>query len=217
MEHEWVTAEFQGPPPKNRERVKEWIVSSPQAVCFSSHTAIFPVPKIDDLQVIPVIFFRHPIDRIASAYEFEAQQGGDNFGCVLARNTNLKGYVESRMALPRDQQCRNFQAQRFATMFGEKVGDLSVRAKKAIDELPFVGLVEDFGGSLARLEKLLKAEGFASVVLEDTKKNVSRNNLSLEAKLANIRAELGEQTWHKLLEANAVDLHLFEYLNRIKQ
>ncbi|WOD06199.1 hypothetical protein [Marinomonas sp. GJ51-6] len=76
---EWVTREFSAQPAKNREELKQWIIDNPQAKCFSSHTAIFPVPHIDGINIIPVIFYRHPIDRIASAYSFEKKQGGNGF------------------------------------------------------------------------------------------------------------------------------------------
>jgi hypothetical protein len=110
---------------------------------FSSHTAILPIPIIKEVKVIPVIFMRHPIDRMASAYSFESKQGGDGFGPVLARNTNLAGYIETRLALGHDQQCRDFHAHRFAAMLGEKQGDEATRAKMAVKQLPFVGLVEN--------------------------------------------------------------------------
>ena len=212
---EWVTAEFPGQLAKNREMVKQWIIDNPQAKCFSSHTAILPPPQIEGVKVLPVIFMRHPIDRIASAYAFEKKQGGDSFGAVMARNTDFKGYVEVRLSLPNDRQCRNFHMQRFATMFGEQQGTEFERAKMAIDKLPFVGVVEDFTGSLGRLEDWLKKEGFDDLKIKPVEKNVSRGTKkSLREKIDEISKELGHSVWELLQNANANDIELYNLLKR---
>ncbi len=149
---EWLTEEFPANPAKNRELVKRWVENNKSAKCFSSHTAQLPVPSVDYFKLLPVIFIRHPIDRIASAYSFERKQGGNGFGAVLARNTTLKGYIESRIALGHDRQCKNFHTERFAYMFGAEHGSELDRAKMAVEQLPFVGLVEKFNESLEKLE-----------------------------------------------------------------
>lgn len=210
---EWVTKEFPAQPMKNREELKQWIIDNPQAKCFSSHTAIFPVPQIEGVKIIPVIFFRHPIDRIASAYSFETTQGGEGFGPTLARNTTLAGYIETRLSLGHDRQCRDFHAHRLATMFGEKQSDEGSRAKAAIGSLPFVGVVEKYSESLVRLEELLGAEGFEGIKLKPVEKNVSRGvKKSLDEKLAEIKEQLGEELFDKLVKANEVDLELWKGL-----
>jgi len=204
---EWVSKEFAGQPALIRKKMKQWIVDNPQSKCFSSHTAILPPPQIEGVKVIPVIFFRNPIDRIASAYSFEKKQGGDDFGAILARNTTLAGYIETRLALRHERQCRNFHAQRFASMFGEKQGDESTRAQMAVEKLPFVGVVEKYSESLVRLEELLESEGFEGVKLKSVEKNVSRDiKKSLDEKLAEIKDQLGDELFEKLVEVNGVDL-----------
>jgi len=212
---EWVTAEFSAQPAKNREMVKQWIIDNPQAKCFSSHTAMLPPPQIDGVKVLPVIFMRHPIDRIASAYEFEKKQGGDSLGAVLARNTDFKGYVETRLALPNDRQCRNFHMQRFAQMFGEKQGDEFVRAKMAVERLPFVGVVERYSESLEKLERLLENECFEGIKLKPVEKNVSRGaKKSLEGKLVEIEGQLGKTLFRQLSKANELDFDVWNDLEK---
>jgi hypothetical protein len=207
---EWVTKEFPAQPALNREQVKQWIIDNPQAKCFSSHTALLPTPKIDGVIVLPVIFLRHPIDRIASAYAFEKKQVGDGFGAVLARNTDFNGYVETRLVISNDRQCRNFHIQRLSTMFGEKQGDEFTRAKMAINKLPFVGIVENFSSSLKELEQWLNKEGFQDLKLAPSEKNVSRSiEVPLSEKLNKIEKNLQENVWTKLLEANKGDIELY--------
>lgn len=208
---EWVTKEFPGRPQVNREQVGKWILENPHAKIFSSHTAFLPPPELESIKVIPVIFIRHPIDRIASAYAFEKKQGGDSFGAVLARNTDLSGYIETRLALPNDRQCRNFHIQRLAMMFGEKQGDEFARARKTIETLPFIGIVEQFSDSMSRLEKLLQSEGFKDIHLKPVEKNVSRDiKKTLSERLEEFENRLSPRVFNLLIDANRSDLDLYE-------
>jgi hypothetical protein len=98
-------------------------------------------------------------------------------------------------------------------MFGEKQGDEATRAKMAVEQLPFVGLVERFSESLEQLENLLTEEGFEAIKLKPVEKNVSRRvSKSLEDKLAEINEQLGEEVFTKLIKANEVDLEIWEAL-----
>ncbi|WP_444935011.1 sulfotransferase family 2 domain-containing protein [Microbulbifer sp. JTAC008] len=210
---EWVTKEFPGNLQLNKAQVEQWIFDNPQAKCFSSHTALLPPPEVEGVKVFPVIFVRHPLDRIASAYAFERKQGGDSFGAVLARNTDLKGYIETRLSLPNDRQCRNFHVARLAQMFSSEKGSELDRAREAVQELPFVGLVEQFDRSIFNLESCLRNFGIPNVKLETVRKNISRAvSKSLDQKLIEIERELGGEVYRKLVECNASDLALYEYL-----
>lgn len=209
---EWVTKEFPNQPAANREQVRQWILDNPQAKCFSSHTAIFPVPEFEDIEVFPVIFVRHPIDRIASAYSFEKKQGGNTFGPTLARNTSLTGYIETRLSLPHDRQCRDFHAHRLATMFDASQGNEAKRAKNALASLPFIGLVEKYADSLKVLEKMLRNEGFSEIKLNALERNVSRSSKnSISEKVAQLNEQLGE-VFEFLVNSNKIDLDLWENL-----
>ena len=212
---EWVTTEFPAQPAKNRELAKKWVSENPQALCFSSHTAFFPPPEVEGRIILPVIFVRHPIDRIASAYSFEKKQGGDGFGSVLARNTTLKGYCETRLALGYDRQCKNFHVDRFASMFEPAFGSELERAIKAFEMLPFVGLVEAFDKSLQQLESWLKSEGFEDIAIAPKEHNVSRDNkVTIDEKLAALEEEMGKDMYARLLVENADDMALYE---RVKE
>ena len=210
---EWVTKEFPAQPATNREKVREWILDTQNAKCFSSHTAIFPVPTFEEIEVIPVIFYRHPIDRIASAYSFEKKQGGTGFGSVLARNTSLAGYIETRLSLQYDRQCRDFHSSRLSTMYSQEFGDELTRSLKAINELPFIGLVEEYDYSLKQLNEYINLNTSFGIELEVKKVNVSnREILPLEEKLEKIKKKVGEQLYEELLKANEIDLKLYDLI-----
>lgn len=210
---QWVTREFASQPILNRTAVHKWIEETPEAVCFSSHTAILPPPVIEHTKVLPVIFYRHPIDRIVSAYTFERQQQTDGFGAILARNTTLAGYIEVRLALSNDRQCRNFHVSRLAQMVGAEHGDEFSRAKKAIASLAFIGVVEKFAQSLEQLQRWLVKEGFKNLDFKPVERNVLRaSDKPREAKMAEVREELGEVIYQKLIEANREDLELYDFI-----
>jgi|GEM_PF-422985 len=209
----WVTREFSdGQQSVNIAQVGQWIEQEKDAVAFSSHTAMLPPPRLDDVQIFPIIFVRHPIDRIASVYAFERNQVSDSFGAVLARNTTLAGYIEARLS--RDRQCRNFHVAKLAQMFSGEEGDETTLAFRALDNLPFVGLVEKFDQSIARLAEWLSPyfPGFHAIPVA---RNVSRDrSIPLEQRLENIRAEIGEEYYERLLEANRDDLALYDAVRK---
>ncbi|MBQ0929135.1 sulfotransferase family 2 domain-containing protein [Ideonella sp. 4Y16] len=208
----WVTREFaaRANPAPHRREVAEWIREHPEAVAFSSHTVELPPPDMGQVDILPVIFIRHPIDRIASAYAFERKQGGDGFGSVLARHTTLAGYIEVRLSMGRDRQCRNFHVSRFAPMFPPAEGTEFERASRAVETLPFVGVVEEFDRSMALLQSLVQQD-LPEFVARSVHANVSRDTSApLEERLERLRAEVGEACYTALLTHNADDLRLHE-------
>ena len=206
----WVTREFEprGNQNLHRKDVTDWILAHPQAVAFSSHTMELPPPVIDGVRIIPVIFIRHPLDRIASAYAFERRQGGEGFGSVLARHTSMAGYIEVRLALGRDRQCRNFHVERYAPMFPADTGHDVERAIRTVESLPFVGVVEEFETSMRLLSDLL-LPSFPGFAAPTVRANASRDSdSSLSERLAEIESEIGTELYLRLLKMNEADLGL---------
>ena len=208
---EWLTEEFPSEVQQNQKQLKSWIQESVDAKCFSSHTAMLPPPKVDGVNIFPVIFVRHPIDRVASVYSFERRQGSDTFGSVLARNSNLSEYVEARLSRVHDHQCRDFHVHRFAAMFPNGPGSVLERANKAVANLPFVGVVSRFDQSLEELERALQQFGFKDITLEAAQKNVSRTiDMTMEEKLEDIKSRMSPAVYQSLVEANRDDIEFFE-------
>jgi hypothetical protein len=207
----WVGREFSDGNAKDiNAQVMHWVEDEVDAVAFSSHTATLPPPHIDGVRLFPVVFLRHPVDRIVSAYTFERRQGSASLGSVIARNTSLAGYIEIRLALHADRQCRNFHVARLSQMYPATAGDELTRALRAVEELPFVGLVENFDASIAHLTELLAPDfpGFRALPVAS---NISRDlSTPLAERLANVEQEIGETLYRELLNANADDLVLFE-------
>jgi hypothetical protein len=208
----WVTREFERRATAlHRKEIAQWITDTPAAQAFSSHTLEAPPPAIPDVKVVPLIFIRHPLDRIASAYAFERKQGVNaGFGAALARYTTLEGYIAVRMAIPRDRQCRDFHIERLAMMAPDETGTEQERAMSVLNALPFVGIVEDFGGSMSRLAALCRRD-FPSFKPRTVAANVSReHSRPLEQKLADLQQEIGADLYQQLEVANAADLALYQ-------
>jgi hypothetical protein len=212
----WVTREFgERDRDAHRAALARWIRDEPQAIAFSTHTGMLPPPALEGVEVIPLLFVRHPIDRIVSAYTFERRQNADTFGAVLARHTTLPGYVEVRLALAGDRQCRDFQVARLAAMFPAEAGDERDRAARALAALPFVGLVEAFDASIRRLAALL-APHYPGFSVSPVERNVSRDpRQPLAERLAAVREQLGPALHARLLALNAADLALHEAVSAV--
>lgn len=211
---EWVTKEFPNQPAANREQVRQWILDNPQAKCFSSHTMQFPVPEIEGVSIFPVIFFRHPIDRIASAYSFERKQDSNSFGATLAKNTDLAGYVKVRLSLQQDRQCKNFHT--FNLLKKPCIATSEVeQARTTLNSMPFCGLVEKYDQSIKLLNTLLVEFGLDKVNLISKRHNVSRKvNKNLKEKLSQLEENLGSNLYNELIEANQDDLSLYSDISK---
>jgi len=199
---------------KNIQEVVNWIKEE-DAIAFSSHTARLFDPIIleeDGIKMIPIVFIRHPLIRIHSAYHFERKQK-DIFrpGPVIARNTDLKGYIEIRWSIPRQEfNCKNFHVFRLADVLHNEEGEMFSKALKAIQKLPFVGLVEEFEKSIRKLEILVKQyypEFTAKVVKMNTQFDP---DISIETRLKMIENEVGSEFYKKLVDANKEDILLWE-------
>lgn len=151
---QWVTKEFSGQ--NNTAEVQRWIQGNPDAIAFSSHTMMGPLPQLPDVRIISVALLRDPVARIRSAYRFEHTQVSDSFGAVLARHTSYSGYVHVRLSMPGDRLCRSGQTWHLASLVpGDGATELT-RAKDAVARLSLVGRVEAFDNFLVELQTLVK-------------------------------------------------------------
>ena len=92
---QWTEAEF---PPRDKDGlsnsrlVEDFLREHPNLLALSSHTAQLPLPKLER-EVFPIVFIRHPLDRLMSAYAFERVQKADTHGARLAKQHDFAGYV----------------------------------------------------------------------------------------------------------------------------
>ena len=210
----WTVREFHVPPRANAAAVAEFVRRAhPQFDAISSHTALLPVPKVEGVVVFPIVFVRHPIDRLRSAYEFERRQDASTPGARLAKKCDFEGYVRELLRNKHHRQARNFQTFRLSHNGPHRSGSELERALRAIRELPFVGLVEAYEASMERLQRTLQPE-FSTFRAEAMHRNTTRSQKEpLSERLASIEANIGKELYQELCASNRDDLTLHEYLS----
>lgn len=207
----WAEQEFEGSgkPRSNVDAVTAYLQSNPDLIALSSHTALLPPPRLQNVTIIPILFVRHPIDRLRSAYAFQRQQQVDTMGARLAKDHDFPTYLRRLLLRPRNQAC-NFQASRLAHCVPSRVGTERDRALRALNRLPFVGLVEAYEKSLQRLSEIIRVHipDFAAVTL---RRNATPDRQStLEQRLAAIENELGSAFFEEICAVNDIDLKIYE-------
>ena len=194
----WVTREFPTKGGNNTALVEDWIRETPEAIAYSSHTMMGPIPQVEGVRVISFMLLRDPIERIKSAYRFERNQQAETWGARLAKEHDFEGYVRARLARPGDRQCRNFQTKRLASIVPGP-GDEIDRARIALDRLSIIGLVERFDDAVNALEVSV-AEAYPRFSSPSIRTNTtSSSNHESDASLNNL-----------LLNANSHDLDVLD-------
>jgi hypothetical protein len=211
----WTTQEFGGSRHDNAAAAAAFIRNNPHLKAISSHTALLPLPRIEGVEIIPIIFIRHPIDRLRSAYEFERKQKSASRGARLAKTHDFASYLTALLQPARSRQVRNFQTYRLS-MGSPGTGNYRARALDTINTLPFVGLVDAFGESIERLTPLLK-DHFPDFTpsIPHINAHSPASQLSLAGRLAAINAVVGDAFYEDISRRNADDLHIHEYVSAI--
>jgi hypothetical protein len=177
---------------------------------LSSHTAQLPLPNLSNSVFYPIIFIRHPIDRVISIFNFEKNQLIDTEGSVMARRMSIGEFIEWRLSKPEDRAIRNFQALRLASAVQDETLDEANRAIEAIKSLPFIGLVDQYDQSLTKLENWLRP-AFPSIKLEPYRENATGNSInSIDERLQALKHEIGIDLFSRLVKENEIDLEIYK-------
>lgn len=188
--------------------IAAFLRANPWVTALSSHAAVLPAPELPGVEVIPILFVRHPLDRLRSTYDFEARQNAETPGSQVARKATAVEYFEWRLNRPADRSARNFQTHRLAQ--GTRGEDELERALSALRNLPFVGLVEEYDRSIEALQELLSSR-FPRIRLEAYLDNVLKSrHATLEGRLEAFHGRLGDEMYQRLSDENRADLTLWE-------
>lgn len=197
--------------------VLKYAMDNPQLKSISSHQARLPLPVNQDISFHPILFLRHPIDRIGSVYFFERNQPADSpsLGAKIARDCGIVEYVKWRLEEGNGSVIRNFQtiylAGRQRDMRSAAATDQDL--KLAIDRmslLPCFGIVEYFNESIARIGKYL-SQYFGPVDMRYSIKNRSdERKTAVQARLDDMEAALGRNLFKRLIYENDMDIQLYE-------
>jgi len=208
--------------------VLDLVRKNPHLRAVSSHQLRFPMTGSADIRFHPVIFLRHPIDRIESIYEWERLEARQRTSSLLhtkmAAKLSFKEYAEWCISTQMTAgPVANYQTRVCSSRHcGHQFADWSIapnlqnlrEALKFLARLPVVGVVEEFARSIDLMSAAYGplCEGLH---LEEVRLNVSRGQkVSLQERLAAIREKLTDGVYRRMLLANALDLELYEAARR---
>jgi hypothetical protein len=197
------------------QTVLEHLRSRPRVSAFASHQAKFPALQDKTLRVYPLVFLRHPIDRVGSVYAFERRQREDTPGSLRARSSDFAGYVRWRLdnrgaTVLTDHQtacCTPWKPTGPASR-GRHYADLA-EAMETVRTCAVAGVVERLDESLVLAEQSLSG-AFPGIDLSYVRQNISRSDAaSLEARADRVLAELGPELAEEVVRRNRRDLELY--------
>jgi hypothetical protein len=187
--------------------------ANPGICAISSHKARpFQAPR----RFFPILFLRHPIDRARSIYHF-TKRDPVQFDHVLARDNSFADYVNWWLDRP-SSPLRNYQVIHLSQV-SLRLADASkaVASPKDLQEacnllssLHFFGVVRRYQDSCIGFHACY-GRMFPGLRMRFVRENASTDELPSETGALNVaRDELGEATHARLVEANRLDLALYE-------
>jgi hypothetical protein len=216
----WTTFEDLSQDIIDCHRLRGLLAAKPGLRAVSSHRFRAPLPH---RAAKPIVMLRHPVDRARSIYHF-ARRDPTQRDHPVARNGSFAEYIEHY--LPKADAgvvIRNYQVvhlsdaslrSRHNTQLARATpGDLAL-AKARLTEWRVFGLVRRFSDSCRLFAAAYEAD-FPELRLRDVRENVSTDATLTDADALTLaQAELGGATFGRLLDANALDLELYEFAQR---
>jgi len=194
-------------------QLEKTISDNPQKIAFSSHQIVPPLPEAD-AAVYPIVFLRDPIDRVKSGYLFEWKK---QLGLDFPKGS-LREFVQEKFRYIRKSSVEEFQTLRLSndhkSNFDAKTRsdeEMLEGACEFIASLPFVGVVDEFSGSMELLSTYL-GEVFPEFRVSDVKANVLQDvSTPVATKREKIREELGDELYEMIVNRNALDEQLYSF------
>jgi len=193
------------------------LIEHPKVKVVSSHQGRPPVPTSPTINFHPIIFLRHPIDRIGSVYLFERNQPKNDppFHVKVAQENDIEGYVKWRLADNNGSVIRNFQT---IYLSGREKDMKTAKATRAdlmialerINNLDFFGIVESFQESITRMKRYLFDDfGKINTSYNIQNKSHDRKNM-LSERVEELKNSLSQSLYNEMLEKNAFDMELYD-------
>lgn len=180
----------------------------PELKAVSSHQIRPPLPR--NLKVLPLVFLRDPIARLASVFDYYHGSGSENpNGEAVRKFETISDYAESSLDSD-DGLVINFHVRFLAgtahTVERQPVSELLSKAAEFCRSVPYVGSVETFSDSLRTYQSLIRESVDDQFEFVERHENRSRNST---AKLS-ARDRLGEALTTRLEHANWADRELLQ-------
>ena len=196
--------------------------TNPKLLAVSSHQVRPPVCN-DVFDIFPIVFIRHPLDRLLSVYRYEIIKGilsSEQFPslasyCEFILNTKAASTLIGRNAQSIFLSQANFNREDADLILNGQTQDGALEAIDFLLQCPVVGIVNRFEKSISKLLKVIPKEFHLS--WNGSSDNIyGSHEMPLKIKLHRIKNEIGKELYDRLIEANKCDLALFEmFLNKL--
>ncbi len=183
----------------------------PDIQAISSHTISFPPPEESGWLVFPLVFIRHPLDRILSMYTYEKNQDSQSPGAQIARKHGPAGYITERTKVPGERTLRKYQAWMLAQNLADSNDGKAIAqaAENVVMDLPVVGVVDEFDRSIQRFSDWL-APHFPGLKMRAVHQNrSSRRGMNMQQRIDWLRESIGDDLYSRIEKENEVDLGLY--------
>jgi hypothetical protein len=195
--------------------ILRYAINNPGLKAISSHHARLPVPNHSDFVFHPLIFLRHPIDRIGSVYSYERKRPASDksLGVRIAHEYDFAGYVKYRLT-DGSAPIRNFQTVHLSGHYTDMRKAIATEedlkmAMETLSQLKFFGIVELFDKSMVKMKRYLSGH-FHNFNINYVAANIDADRKNtIEDRLDEIKSSLGQNLYQELLDKNALDLQLF--------
>lgn len=194
-----------------------YVETHPKVKVISSHQCRPPAPVSNSINFHPILFLRHPIDRVGSVYLFEKNQPANDSdsNTIMAQKNDLAGYVKWRLAENNGAVIKNFQTIYLAGREKEMKSARATRtdletAIERLTKLDFFGIVELFDESVTQMKKYLsKPFGMINTAYSVQNKSQGRKP-TLAERLEDLRNSLSSTLFDELIDKNSLDLELYD-------
>ena len=196
----------------------EFVASKPHIQAISTHLAKLSPPNTNDCCYHPLVFLRHPLDRIGSVYTYlrRLPDHDRRQPVLMAKSHDLADFVRWRLDQRFGANIRNFQTSMLCndhinlTYKRATAEDLKA-AKDTISDLAYFGLVEHFDASIEEMRGYLQPY-FGEIDTHYQIQNKSPDRSPhLNQRLDELLQSLGSSVYDELESANRLDLELYDF------
>lgn len=218
---------FDGPFPFftiDQEQLDRIILRKSGVVAFSSHQIQLPAPESASYALIPVVFLRHPLLRIASVWRFKRGEADGTETARLAARHDFPEWLERCFADPQEiAQVSNAQTRLLSAACRQRAGmrrhadrmeyDLA-RAEANLRGVSCLGRTEHFADDVARFARIMAESGLPLRVPDGERRNVTDPSTDpVDVRVGRLLDGLSPVLRRRLIAANEQDQVLYDMAN----
>lgn len=220
---------FDGPFPFfsiDQQQLIRIITSRSNVIAFSSHQIRLPIPVSLDFLVLPVVFVRHPLLRIQSIYQFKRKAFDGTVTSQAAQEKSFDAWISHCFA---DEQevtnISNAQTYFLGAVYRQESLSRTTpygieydrhQAIRNLQNVRLLARTEHFYDDVSRFPEILQQYGLAFDCKQMKPHNTTSTDLNkpIEERLEILRTSLSKKNYQKLLNANAQDIFLLNYVTQ---